>query len=196
MVDYPYNRVEAALVSAYRVDKHDLGAFRARLTFWQKLGALGVSPGKGKRVRYEPDQIHRLVFAIEIAESGATPGMVAGTIADLWERRIRRHFERAEAAAMAGPSPRDIALILGNISLMTGAWGSTAKALPNVNACELARLPDTLALLMNDTDPRRSPRGLVINLSERLRRIHAALAATSEIAEPPLTGKAKARNEA
>jgi hypothetical protein len=192
LFEAPYARVEAALVSTYGVRERDLGAFRARLTFWQKGGVLGISPGKGKALSYTPDLIHRLIFSIELAECGATPAMVVGTVTDLWEKRIRHVFERAEDAAMAPPSPRDIALILGNISLMIGAWDSTAKALPNVNACELVRLPDTMALLMNDSDPRRSPRGLVVNLSERLRRFHAALAITPEFeqAQVPQT-KAK-----
>jgi hypothetical protein len=177
LLEFPYSRIDAALTSAYGVGHRDLGAFRARLTFWQKLGVLGVSPGKGKPVRYGPDQLHRLVFAIEIAECGATPTMVAGTIEDLWDKRIRGGFERAaEADRMNRPSPRDIALLLSNISLMIGGWNSTAKALPNVNFCELGRLPDTMALVMKDDHPGRSPRALVVNLTERLRRVHNALA--------------------
>ena len=166
-LDLPYSSIEAALVSAYGVNQRDLGAFRARLTFWQKLGALGVKPGKGKPIKYGGDELHRLIFCLELAECGATPQMVVGTIADLWEKRIRRHFERAEAA--------------------------TAKALPNVNACELARLPDNISLVMNDSDLRRPPRVLVINLSERLRRVHAALAGAWESEQPTTAAHTKAK---
>jgi hypothetical protein len=199
-VDLPYSRIEAAFVSAFNVKERDVGRFRARVTFWQKGGALGVKPGKGKPIDYGPDQLHRLIFALELAECGATPAIVKRTIADLWEKRIRRHFERAEASvrttladaafeASTGTKPRDIALLVGYQSLMIGAWDSTAKALPNVNACELAKLADTMSLVMNDTDLRRPPRVLVINLSERLRRVHAALAATRESEAAPTKAK-------
>lgn len=203
-LDLPYSSIEAALVSAYGVNQRDLGAFRARLTFWQKLGALGVKPGKGKPIKYGGDELHRLIFCLELAECGATPQMVVGTIADLWEKRIRRHFERAEAAIRTTPAdaafevatgkrPRDIALFLAYQSLMIGGWDSTAKALPNVNACELARLPDNISLVMNDSALRRPPRVLVINLSERLRRVHAALAGAWESEQPTTAAHTKAK---
>jgi hypothetical protein len=179
-----YSRLVAAFVTAYGVRDRDLGAFRARLTFWQKGGVLGVSPGKGKALRYTPDLIHRLIFSIELAECGASPAAVVGTVADLWEKRIQRGFELAEAAAMNPPSPDDIAFELGNVSLMIGAWASTAKALPNINWCKLAKLPDHLALWMNDSNPSRAPRVVVVNLSERLRRVHVALAAAAESDQP------------
>jgi hypothetical protein len=203
LVDFPYARVEAALTTAYGVRARDLGAFRARLTFWQKGRVLGISPGKGKALRYTPDLMNRLIFSIELAECGATPAMVVGTVTDLWEKRIRRVFERAEDAATGLiPSPNDIIVELGNISLMIGGWDSTAKALPNVNYCELCKLPDHMAMWMNDSDARRAPRVVVINLSERLRRFHAALTATpeSEQAQVPQTkatkGGARRRNRA
>jgi hypothetical protein len=78
-------------------------------------------------------------------------------------------------------------------SLMIGGWDSTAKALPNVNACELARLPDNISLVMNDSALRRPPRVLVINLSERLRRVHAALADAWESEQPTTAAHTKAK---
>jgi len=180
LFEVTYTRVEAALVNAYGVRKRDLGAFRARLTFWQKGGVLGVSPGKGRALHYTPDLVHRLIFSIELAECGASPAMVVSTIQDFWDKRIRRVFERAELAARNPSGPRDIVFELGNISLMIGSWASTAKALPNINCCKLSKLADHMALWMNDSDPSRAPRVVVVNLSERLRRVHAGLAATPE----------------
>jgi hypothetical protein len=170
---FEYNSVEAALVQTYGVRDRDLGRFRARLTFLQKGGLLGVSPGKGKALRYTPDLIHRMLFAVELAEVGATPGETLGTVADLWESRIRRIFERAEKAAMVPSGPDDIVMMLGGISLTVGGWTSTAKALPNVNGFPLHRLAGNIDLLMRYSDP--PPRALVVNLSERLRTFHAAL---------------------
>jgi hypothetical protein len=185
LFDVPYARVEAALATAYGVRERDLGAFRARLTFWQKGGVLGVAPGKGKAIRYGPDLIHRLIFSIELAECGATPAVVVGTVTDLWERRIRGIFARAAKTVPAPPGPGDVVMLLAGTSLMLGGWISVADALPNVNGFELRRLPDNMALLMayQDGDP-LVPRALVFNLSERLRRFHAALAATPETDQP------------
>lgn len=174
MFDASYSHVEPALVQTYSVRARDLGRFRARITFLQKGGLLGVSPGKGKALRYTPDLIHRLIFASELAEVGAMPQAVLETVADLWESRIRRIFERAEKAASGPSSPNDIVMMLGSSSLLVGAWTSTAKALPNVNGFPLRRLAGNLELLLKHGHP--APRALVVNLSERLRTFHTALA--------------------
>jgi hypothetical protein len=179
-----YSPVETALVRTYGVRKRDIGRFRARLTFLQKGGLLGVSPGKGKALRYTADLIHRLIFAAEMHEFGTPPQVVLETVADLWEPRIRRIFEQAETVAMASsePSDNDIMMVLGSNSLMVGAWTSTAKALPNVNGFPLHKLDGNLKLLMHHDDP--PPRAVVVNLSARLRRFHAALTTAHDLTEP------------
>jgi hypothetical protein len=173
-----YSRVEAALVRTYGVRNRDLARFRARITFLQKGGLLGVSPGKGKAVAYTPDLFHRLLFAMELAEVGVTPAAILQTVADLWERSIQRHFEKAERALNAAPDSQDIILLMSGVSLMVGGWVSTAKALPNVNGFPLHRLADNMKLVLQHSDPK--PRACILNLSERLRAFHAALAATAE----------------
>ena len=182
MFEVSYSPVEAALVRTYGVRKRDIGRFRARIAFLQKGGLLGVSPGKGKALRYTPDLIHRLIFSTELAEFGVMPQAILETVADLWESRIRRIFERAEDAAMAPPGPNDIVMMLGGISLTVGGWTSTAKALPNVNGFPLHRLAGNLDLLLCHSDP--APRAVVVNLSERLRAFHAALVETHDLTEP------------
>lgn len=193
VVDFSYNSIEAAFAETYSVRARDLGRFRARLTFLQKGGLLGVSPGKGKPLRYTPDLIHRMLFAVELAEWGVMPAETLGTVADLWESRIRRIFERAEKAAMAPSGPDDIVLMLASTSLTVGAWTSTAKAMPNVNGFPLHRLAGNLDLLMRYGDP--PPRAMVVNLSLRLRAFHAALVKAHDLREPvagaPKRGKTK-----
>jgi hypothetical protein len=174
MFEASYSSVEAALVQSNGVRERDLGRFRARLTFLQRGGLLGVAPGKGKALRYTADLIHRLIFATELAAFGVMPQAILETVADLWESRIRRIFERAENAATAPPGPNDIVMMLGGISLTVGGWTSTAKALPNVNGFPLHRLAGNLDLLLRYSDP--APRAVVVNLSERLRAFHAAFA--------------------
>jgi hypothetical protein len=187
-----YSHVEAALVRTYDVQKRDLGRFRARITFLQKGGLLGVSPGKGKALRYNPDLIHRVIFATEMHEFGTPPQLVLETVADLWDRRICGIFERAATATMAPPGDDDIVMVLGSNSLMVGAWTSTAKTLPNVNGFPLHKLNDNLKLVMlHDKLPQRA---VVVNLSARLRRFHAALADAHDLREPvPLDAPATAK---
>jgi hypothetical protein len=182
LFEVSYSPVEAALVRTYGVRARDLGRFRARITFLQKGGLLGVSPGKGKALRYTPDLIHRLIFATELSEFGIMPQAVLETVADLWESRICRIFERAERAAMAPAGANDIVMVLGSPSLLVGAWTSTAKALPNVNGFPLHSLAGNIDLLMRYSDP--PPRALVVNLSERLRTFHTALVAAHNLKEP------------
>jgi hypothetical protein len=133
-------------------------------------------------LRYTPDLIDRLIFATELAEFGVMPQSILETVADLWDSRIRRIFERAENAAMAPPGPNDIVMMLGGISLTVGGWTSTAEALPNVNGFPLHRLAGNLDLLLRYSDP--APRAVVVNLSERLRAFHAALVETHNLTEP------------
>jgi hypothetical protein len=102
------------------------------------------------------------------------PQAILETVADLWESRVRRIFERAENAAVAPPGPNDIVMMLGGISFTVGGWTSTAKALPNVNGFPLHRQAGNLDLLLRYSDP--APRAVVVNLSERLRAFHAAFA--------------------
>lgn len=178
MFEIPYNRTEVALVATYGVRKADLPRFRARVTFLQKGGLLGVRPGKGKALNYTPDLLHRLVFAMELSEVGVTPAVTLTTVADLWEKSIRKHFEDAEKTIKAPPGPRDIVLAMSGVSLMVGGWTSTAKAIPNVNGFALQRLADKMDLVLRYTNP--APRAVIINLSQRLREFHDALAASSE----------------
>jgi len=176
-----YNRVEAALVRTYGVRRADLPRFRARITFLQKGGLLGVRPGKGKAISYTPDLLHRLVFAMELSEVGVTPAATLTTVADLWDKSIRRHFEKAEQTVNAAPGPQDVILTMGGVSLMVGGWTSTMEAIPNVNGFPLRRLADKMDLLLRHADP--APRAVVINISQRLRDFHAALAASAESSE-------------
>jgi hypothetical protein len=174
MYDTSYRHVEAALMRAYGVPDKASGAFRSRLGNLQKQGLLGRHnmPGRGAALRYGPDQFHRLVLACELFEFGASPATILGLIESRWEKTLAPIFKKAERAAEhddAGPG--DIIMHMGGARLMTEAW---SDAVPNVNSCTLADLPKQIDLWMRD---RRLPaRALIVNLSSRLRRFHAALA--------------------
>jgi hypothetical protein len=172
-----YSRVEAALVTAYNVPDGDVGRFSARLTALQKGGLFGAKhqPGKGKALAYGSDQIHRLIFCVELAELGVAPGVALKLVEDLWDRRIRPIFLQAEAVKKPGDD--DIVLHMGGVSLMVGGW---ASAVPNINRSPLRKLPADMAQWMKMDDDPLPPRAVVVNLSARLRRFHAALRAANE----------------
>lgn len=184
MFEASYSVVEAGLVGAYKIPKKALGAFRGRLGHLQRRGLFGAQhmPGRGVALAYRADQLHRLVFVCEGFELGLSPGVVLSLVKSLWERRLRGIFEKAEEAVMIDPGPNgentggDIILHMGGVHLMTDTW---SNAVPNVNFCELRKLPDHIAMWMRMTpdDPARlPPRALVTNLTMRLRAFHCALA--------------------
>ena len=199
-----YSPVETALIRTYGVRKRDIGRFRARITFLQKGGLLGVSPGKGKALRYTPDLFHRLIFATELAEFGVSPSGVLALVKSQWENRLRKIFQAAEGAAMIDPGPNgentggDIILHMGGVRLMTDTW---SNAVPNINSCALHKLSDNMTAWMRmlpDDPAGLPPRALAINLSMRLRAFHSALAdanMTALLAERRAATKATRRRK-
>ncbi len=90
-----------------------------------------------------------------------------------WERKLAQIFKEAETAAERHPGPGDIVMHIGGVALMSDTW---SDAVPNVNSCELRKLPNHMTLWM--TSDRLPARALVVNLSSRLRQFHEALADT------------------
>ena len=177
-----YGAIEKALVEAHHIPREALGAFRGRLGALQKQGLLGPKnrPGKGVALRYTPDSLHRMVFACEMLEFGFAPSTVLSIVRDLWEPRLRKIFEAAEAAiAPKAGEPeeagsKDIILHMGGIHLMVDGW---LDAVPNVNSCPLHKLPDQMKMWMSmrpDDPSGLPPRVIVTNLSMRLRAFHDA----------------------
>jgi hypothetical protein len=190
--------VEAALVRAYGVAPDDLTAFRGRLAMLQKGNLFGADqrPGKGHKVTYRPDHLHRLIFCCELAELGVAPRGQLKLVAEFWDSRIRPIF--AEAGTIdrlnAAAGDNDIALLLTGVSLMAGAWAG--GTVPNINSCPLGKLADNLKLAIrpnSENDP-LLPRALVVNLTARLRKFHSLLADAHHLHESA-DSVSRARNE-
>ena len=146
---FSFASVEAALIACYRVAPADQARFNARLTHAQKAGLFDVRPGKGTRLAYGPDELHKLVLICELSELGIAPAVQLGLIAALWDQRLREIFKSAESAAMHPPGGHDIIVILFGASLMVEGW---AGAVPNVNHCRLDQLARRLELAMRGDD--------------------------------------------
>jgi hypothetical protein len=176
MFETTYGPIEAALMTAHGISTKLQGAFRGRLAALQKRGLLGREnmPGKGRALRYGPDQLHRLVFACEMLEFGVAPALVLAIVERLWESRLGKIFDAAERAAMGEPGGDDVILHLAGVHLLGDTLGD---AVPNVGACRLAKLRDQMAMWMQlAPDDAVPPRAMVVNLTMRLRAFHSVFA--------------------
>ena len=181
---FSFASVEAALIATYRVAPAGQGRFSARLGHAQKAGLFGVRPGKGTRLTYGPDELHKLVLVCEMSEWGVAPAAQLQLIDALWENRLRAIFMAAEKAAMRPAGGSDVIVILAGVSLMVEGWVS---ATPNVNFCRFDQLASRLDLAMRGDDHALPPRALLSNLTFRLRSFHSALAdAHLKFQQPPI----------
>src|SRR5215471_12159483 len=120
--------VERALWHAYDVPEAARASFRARLGHLQKAGLFGPEkqPGRGKTLIYDPDMVHRLLFACELAEFGVTPAEVLDLVGKAWNRRIRKIFDKAEwTLTHCEPGPDDVIMHMGGVHMLADGWAHT-----------------------------------------------------------------------
>ena len=109
---FSYAKVEAALLQMHNIAPSDVSAFRSRFGALQRGGLLGTEnqPGKGRKLEYGPDQIHRVVLAFELIELGVVPGIILPLVDEYWDSKLRDIFMKAESAIIRETS--DVVLIL------------------------------------------------------------------------------------
>jgi hypothetical protein len=167
-----YWKVQHALVHVHGIAPDDVSRFRSRFGALQKGGLFGAAnqPGKGTKLVYTPDLIHRAVLAIELSQVGVAPAVILRLINDFWASRLRAICDEAEREVMH-PSPSgDIVLFLAGISLVSEG----ERAAPNINHAPMRKLSARMELaLSGDKLPGRV---LAINLTAQLRKFHNALA--------------------
>lgn len=171
-VGFSYAMVEAALVELHGVAPDGVPALRSRFGAFQRGGLLGKQPGRGARLQYGPDELHRVVLAFELTQAGMSPTTVLWLVREFWAKRLREMCLNA-ARASVRESP-EVVLILSSLTALDGP----EQSVPNINHTTMDRLAATLSLLIRGEDEQRDPpaRALVLNLSAQLRRFHTALA--------------------
>jgi len=184
---FSYRAVEKALASIYAATDDDVRRrdFRARINYFQRAKVIGeeVQVGKGTRVSYNVRQIERWFCCLELAELGVSPTTVGKLVVSLWDDKFAPIFRAAQRTTVDPPSPDDVVLLCGGVHLMSGNWSTGAgfPGVPSIDHCTVRKLPDRVVGWMRMTArDRQAPRLLIVNLSERLRQFHTALAASNK----------------
>jgi hypothetical protein len=176
MFETRYGPIEDALMVIHRIPEGLRSAFRARLAGLQREGLLGPKNqvGKGQKLVYGPDELHRLVFASELLEFGVARLMVLLIVEKHWDPQLNKIFADAELAAMLDPGAHDVVLYVAGARLMEEAL---CGIVPSVESCRLGELPALMPRWLAPDDPvALPPRLMVANLSARLRAFHNTFA--------------------
>jgi hypothetical protein len=168
---FSYAMVEAALAEMHDIAPDSVPALRSRFGAFQRGGLLGKQPGRGGRLQYGPDELHRVVLAFELTQAGMSPTTVLWLVSEFWGKRLRDIFIKAERASVQ--ETPDVVLFLIGLTAMDGP----EEAVPNVNHTTMDKLAETLSFAIRGKDEFDDlpARALVVNLSAQLRRFHRAL---------------------
>ena len=168
---FSYAMVEAALVEMHDIAPDSVPALRSRFGAFQRGGLLGKQPGRGTRLEYGADQLHRVVFAFEMTQVGMSPTAVLQVVRDFWDKRLREIFLKAERA-LVHETP-DVVLFLSSLTAMDGP----EKSVPNINHTTIDKLSGSLSFAIRGKDELDDlpARALVVNLSAQWRRFQRAL---------------------
>src|SRR5215831_18279935 len=112
-VGFPYKMVEAALVELHGIAPETL---RSRFGAFQRGGLLGKQPGRGVRVEYGPDELHRVVLAFESTQAGMSQTTVLQFVREVLDKRVPEIFIKAERASV-NRTP-DVVLFFSGLTAM------------------------------------------------------------------------------
>ena len=74
---YTYGQVERALAEVFDIPSDRIGALNSRLKHLQRVGLSSSSPGKGKKIGYSFENAFVWALALEFAELGIEPTVIA-----------------------------------------------------------------------------------------------------------------------
>jgi hypothetical protein len=123
-----YAEVESILASLFGADEvAQKGPLRGRLQNLRRLRLpLGedLHQGRGRHAAYAIPDLWQLGFALELAEFGIDPSLIATIIQQNWAEDILPAFERAEAALRAGEPDR---FLFVTPQLLSGDWAGQGR---------------------------------------------------------------------
>src|SRR5262245_54638245 len=130
-VGFTYKMVLFALAELHGIAPEILGS---RFGAFQRGGLLGKQPGRGARLEYGADELHRVVFAFELVQLGTSPTTVLWLVREFWDKRLREIFIKAGRANVY-ETPH-VVLFLSGLTAMDGP----EKAVPNINYTTMDKL--------------------------------------------------------
>jgi hypothetical protein len=172
--------VRAAVLAAHGLNA-ETPTFRAAFAFFRRSGAVTERFGKGQRQHYDASAQSRLLACFELSQMGLSPGLVLGLIEN---ESLGEAFSEAQRRIVyfdAGDD--DVILVLRNIRFASARWGAGGKQdEPFIGWCRLGELHDKIGGWMSESAAGTPAAKNVIaaNLSDRLRRYHAALVEVTE----------------
>ena len=180
---FSYGAVEKALAIAY-------GCSRGRSSGWfSQYGRKFTEarrararqprwPGRASRLLAGPDAPLRL--GARILRVGPPPATAVSLIESHWKAELKPIVDAAARGLVHNePGDADVILFLGGVGLRTGSLrGEAGPSIPIIDRSSLGKLPAAMARWMTVTPKDPAPRGLIVNISERLRVFHSALAVT------------------
>jgi hypothetical protein len=189
---FTYSVVETALSTLFRAKTaRQRVTFKARITHLQKLHIIDRTPGKGRAVEYQLEDVWKWMFALELAEVGIAPTVAAKVIKTYWSRALVDMFKHA-ARAHEIKKPDDCVWLPG-VTLMSTAWDRRDRfgGVPNIGTIVPSVSADQKEI-MDFLEKADQPRLCMVNLSSRLRALNAALAAALQ---RPFRAKSRRRNQ-
>lgn len=99
---FTYAEAESLLAKAFGVSETvQRGAFRGRLKHLKRLNVpLDSSPGRGKKVLYDPDHLFQWHYCLEVSSLGMDPTLAAHMLHTEWARTMRFWYA---SASVPGP---------------------------------------------------------------------------------------------
>jgi hypothetical protein len=163
---FSYAQVESALMRARRVPPSMTAAFRARLSYFQRLGFAPGNPGKGRRIVYEREDVLKWAIALMLADFGLEPATAKSFLETHWRKSI-------------GPGLESGRLLVFQPRLLTDRSHIKAMVIDQLSDLNIDRYPDGKPYSQSaiDENARFNAECTLVDLGYLRREVDAALAA-------------------
>jgi hypothetical protein len=164
-----------ALLETFNVSPEHAGRIEGRIKNLRREGLLGTLPtSKGGDSLFSPVEIHKLLYALALAQAGLPPRDIIDLIAGDWNtfaEAIRQAMDVAKPSRAGRQAAGDHYMIVLNVNALI-----PDAQRPDVVFADARQLRQLVRLA--------SPSAVVINWSKILRKFHDAMAKHHDLTEP------------
>lgn len=168
---YRYSEVQTALARMHGAYPDHVGALRARLQHFQRLGLVPSSPGRGKTITYTLYDVGRWAFALELIEFGIDPAKVAAIMSWLWLEVGRYVCDQHDGEYVFAAYP---ALLIGDVAEQEGVVVKNGGG--GLVSLNIFDPKPTMIFDVADLPNFRPLRSIQVNLTQLRERLLKALA--------------------